>query len=74
MKYIYLMKHWNSLYKDRRSLMNTMVRHITQCYGLAWEEHAGASRGLRRLQVAPPASASRTAGCSACMHFPPSKG
>ena len=35
MKYIYLMKHWNSLYKDRRSLMNTMVRHITQCYGLA---------------------------------------
>ena len=37
MKYIYLMKHWNSLYKDRHLLMNTMVRHITQCYVLAEE-------------------------------------
>ena len=53
--YIYLMKHWNSLYKDRRSLMNTMVRHITQCYGLAWK------RLPRTTEVA---------GSSTCMRFP----
>ena len=68
--YIYLMKHWNSLYKDRRSLMNTMVRHITQCYGLVWQRMEALPavygdcryqrlQALPALQAAAPVCASR---------------